>query len=78
MGYDFQGIYNIWESNLMLFQEENKQKISRTINITELNDPRLIEFIGESASKKIKEEIEIVKQVYPKFNQSDYLDCNSC
>ena len=75
MGYDFQGIYNIWESNLMLFQDENKQKISRTINIPEINDPRLIEFIGENASKKIKEEVEIVKEVYPKFNQLDYLDC---
>lgn len=75
MGYDFQGIYNIWESNLMLFQDENKQKISRTINIPEINDPRLINFIGEKASKKIKEEVEIVKEVYPKFNQLDYLDC---
>tara|TARA_B100001094_G_scaffold137390_1_gene133080 strand:+ start:4772 stop:6358 length:1587 start_codon:yes stop_codon:yes gene_type:complete len=75
MGYDFQGIYNIWKSNLMLFKDENKQKISQTINITEINDPRLIEFIGENASKKINEEVEIVKEIYPKFNQLDYLDC---
>ena len=75
MGYDFQGIYNIWESNLMLFKDENKQKISQTINITDINDPRLIDLIGENASKKIKEEVEIVREIYPKFNQLDYLDC---
>jgi len=75
VGYDFQGIYNIWENNLMLFEDENKQKISQTINITSINDPRLIEFIGENASKKIKEEVEIVKEIYPKFNQLDYLEC---
>ena len=34
MGYDFQGIYNLWEKNLMLFEEENKQKIANSIKIT--------------------------------------------
>ena len=29
MGYDFQGVYNIWEENLMLFKEENKQKLRK-------------------------------------------------
>ena len=29
MGYDFQGVYNLWEQNLMLFEEENKQKIAK-------------------------------------------------
>jgi len=75
MGYDFQGIYNIWESNLMLFKEENKQKISKTNNITNLEDPRLTEFIGEGPTEKLKEEVKIVKEVYPNFNQSDYLSC---
>ena len=25
MGYDFKGIYNIWEQNIKLFQDEKKQ-----------------------------------------------------
>ena len=75
IGYDFQGIYNLWENNLMLFKEENKQKISDTINIKSLDDIRLTDFIGENASHKLKEEIDIVKEVYPNFNQTDYLSC---
>ena len=73
IGYDFQGIYNLWQNNLMLFKEENKQKISDTINIKSLDDIRLTDFIGENASLKLKEEIDIVKEVYPNFNQNDYL-----
>ena len=75
MGYDFQGIYNIWENNLMLFKEENKQKISKTTNISDLDDSRLTEFIGEIASEKLKEEVNIVREVYPNYNQSEYLNC---
>ena len=75
MGYDFQGIYNIWEKNLMLFNADNKQKISKTININDINDPKLIEYIGDKASIILKEEIEIVDEVYPAFNKEDYLSC---
>jgi len=75
MGYDFQGIYNLWKNNVMLFKEEIKQKIAKTIDIFDINDPKLSEHIGEVAWKKIKEDIEIVKEVYPKFNLSNYLEC---
>ena len=75
MGYDFQGIYNIWGDNLMFFKEENKQKISKTNNVLDLNGPELIEFIGENASNKLKEEVNIIKEVYPSFEKSDYLNC---
>ncbi len=75
MGYDFQGIYNIWENNLMLFNQDNKQRISKTVNVTDLEDKSLNDYLGEKPSEKLKEEVNIVKEVYPKFNQSDYLSC---
>ncbi|MAU63873.1 MAG: peptide chain release factor 3 [Flavobacteriaceae bacterium] len=75
IGYDFQGIFNIWENNLMFFKEENKQKISNKKNILDLNDTQLIEFIGKNASNKLDEEINIIKEVYPNFDESEYLDC---
>ncbi len=31
MGYDFKGIYNLWEQNVKIFKGENKQKIAETI-----------------------------------------------
>tara|TARA_B110000196_G_scaffold172181_1_gene147828 strand:- start:3335 stop:4936 length:1602 start_codon:yes stop_codon:yes gene_type:complete len=75
MGYNFQGIYNIWGNNLMLFNADNKQRISKSININNLNDPKLVDCLGELASNKLLEEVEIVKEVYPDFNKEDYLSC---
>ena len=75
MGYDFQGIYNLWEKNLMLFEEENKQKIANSIKINEIKDPILNDLIGKTAAEKLIEEVEIINEVYPDFSKEDYLKC---
>ena len=75
MGYDFQGVYNLWEKNIMLFKEENKQKISESIKINKIDDPIVKELVGENAANKLVEEIEIINEVYPNFSDEDYLNC---
>ena len=75
MGYDFQGVYNLWEKNIMLFKEENKQKISESIKINNIDDPIVKELVGENAANKLVEEIEIINEVYPNFSKEDYLNC---
>ncbi|MBL6647705.1 MAG: peptide chain release factor 3 [Flavobacteriaceae bacterium] len=75
MGYDFQGVYNLWEKNIMLFKEENKQKISESIKINNIDDPIIKELVGENAANKLVEEIEIINEVYPNFSEEDYLNC---
>ena len=75
MGYDFQGVYNLWEKNIMLFKEENKQKISESIKINKIDDPIVKELVGENAANKLVEEIEIINEVYPNFSEDDYLNC---
>jgi len=34
MGYDFKGIYNIWEKNINLFDEASSRHITETTEIT--------------------------------------------
>ena len=75
MGYDFQGVYNLWEKNIMLFKEENKQKISESIKINNIDDPIVKELVGDNAANKLVEEIEIINEVYPNFSKEDYLNC---
>ena len=75
MGYDFQGVYNLWEKNIMLFKEENKQKISESIKINNIDDSIVKELVGENAANKLVEEIEIINEVYPNFSEEDYLNC---
>ena len=75
MGYDFQGVYNLWEKNIMLFKEENKQKISESIKINNIDDPIVKELVVDNAANKLVEEIEIINEVYPNFSEDDYLNC---
>lgn len=74
MGYDFKGIYNIWEKNVNLFSGDSRKNIEETIEISDLNDSKLDTLVGESAANKLREEIELVEGIYPAFNKQEYLD----
>lgn len=72
MGYDFKGIYNIWGKKLNLFSAENKQTVSEGIEFSNLEDPELDTIVGEDAANTLREEIELVSEVYPKFDLTEY------
>ncbi|NNL81475.1 MAG: peptide chain release factor 3 [Flavobacteriaceae bacterium] len=74
MGYDFKGIYNIWEKNINLFTGDPKKDIEETLEITDLNDPSLNGLVGEDTADLLREEIELVTEVYPDFDKQAYLD----
>jgi len=73
MGYDFKGIYNIWEKKLNLFSGDNKTSISEGVQFDDLSNPQLDEVIGKTAANTLREEIELIDEVYPEFNQEEYL-----
>jgi peptide chain release factor 3 len=74
MGYDFKGIYNIWDKKLNLFSGDTKQTVSEGIEFTDLDDPELDEIIGNTAADTLREELELVREVYPKFDKEAYLN----
>jgi peptide chain release factor 3 len=74
MGYDFKGIYNIWEKKLNLFSPENKQKLSKGIVFDDLNNPELEKAIGEKSADNLRDELEIIHEVYPEFNREAYMN----
>ena len=73
MGYDFEGIYNIWERNVQLFDGEQKQTIGEKAHFESLDDPQLEDAIGAQALETLKEELELIDGVYPKFDREAYL-----
>lgn len=73
MGYDFKGIYNIWDKKLNLFSPDSKQKVSEGIEFTDIDDPELEATIGETAAETLREELELVQEVYPDFDKEAYL-----
>ena len=76
MGYDFKGIYNIWEKNVNLFTGDPRKDIEETIEISDLNSSELDELIGEKAASTLREELELAQGVYPEFDKEAYLNGN--
>ncbi|WP_370476774.1 peptide chain release factor 3 [Tamlana flava] len=73
MGYDFMGIYNIWEKNINLFTGDSRKDIEETIKISDLSSPELDKLVGEKAGNTLREEIELVEGIYPDFDKDEYL-----
>jgi peptide chain release factor 3 len=74
MGYDFKGIYNIWEKNVNLFTGDSKKDIEDTVEISDLSSGTLNDIVGDDAAETLREEIELVSGVYPKFDKDAYLN----
>lgn len=74
IGQDFKGIYNIWQKELRLFTDSNKQKIGETISISDLKDSLVDEMIGEKYAKELRSNIELLTEVYPEFDKRKYLE----
>ncbi len=74
MGYDFQGIYNLWEQNINVFSGDSRKNIEETIAFSDVKNPDLEKIIGAKPAKVLREELELIDEVYPKFDRQEYLD----
>ena len=73
MGYDFKGIYNIYEKNVNLFSGDSKKNIEETIAIEDIQSPELTKLIGDTAAETLRDDLELVDGVYPEFDKEAYL-----
>jgi len=73
MGYDFKGIYNIYEKNINLFSGDSKKNIEETIAFENLESSELEKIIGSQAAENLRDNLELVHGVYPPFNKERYL-----
>ena len=73
MGKTFQGVYNLYEKNLVLFQAHGKQKGEEVEKFADLSVPELDQQLGEDAADLLREEVELIDGVYPEFDPNSYL-----
>src|SRR5690606_12674783 len=59
MGYDFKGIYNIWEKNINLFSGDNKKNIKDTIAFDDIESPELEKLIGTDEASELRTDLEL-------------------
>jgi len=73
MGRDFQGVYNLYERKLVLFNPHGKQT-GDVFEITDLASDELDKQVGERAANTLREEVATIDEIYPEFEKEDYLE----
>ena len=74
MGQRFQGVYNIFEEKLCLFRSHGKQSEEEAITFNNLEDESLSGYIGDRAADELREETTMIREVYPAFDKTAYLN----
>jgi len=73
MGQRFQGVYNLYQRELVLFRPHSKQTGEDIVKITDLDSDELEKHVGESAAEELRGEVEMIETVYPSFDREQYL-----
>ncbi len=74
MGPEFEGVYNIYEKKLNLFQAHGKQTQEETVQINDVFGEELDKHVSKRLANELREELETVQAVYPEFDKQAYLD----
>jgi len=74
MGQRFQGVYNIYDKNMLLYSPHSKQQVGETTEIRDLNDGQADALVGQRAADELRSELEVVQSVYPHFSRQAYLN----
>jgi peptide chain release factor 3 len=74
IGSDFQGVYNLYQKKLNLFQPDKTKIAKEVVEISDLNSGELDQIIGTKAADKLREDAELIEGVYEPFNQDLYLE----
>ncbi len=73
MGRDFKGCYNLLEDKLVLFDRTKGDTLTQAVECSGLDDPKIDELIPAELAEKLREEVEMVRGVFPEFDLERYL-----
>ncbi len=74
MGRDFKGCYDLIHDQLILFDRGKGDSLSEGIKCEGLDDPKLDELLPDYAVEKLREDVEMVRELCPAFDLQQYLD----
>lgn len=73
MGRDFKGCYNLLEDKLVLFERTKGDALTEAIECSGLDDPKIDELLSVEEASKLREEVEMVRGVFPEFDLDSFL-----
>ena len=74
MGDRFKGVYNLYSESLNLYTP-SKQVVTESVRLN-IDDPALEKHVGVGLSNKLREDVELITEVYPGFDREVYLEGN--
>lgn len=72
-GRDFQGIYDIPNKRVLLFERTAHGKYRAPVKVAGLDDPSLPELIGQNEAERLREDVELVTLAGSKFDHDLFL-----
>ncbi|SNX71213.1 bacterial peptide chain release factor 3 (bRF-3) [Cereibacter ovatus] len=74
MGRDFLGCYDILHDRLELMDRADRNRVAESIEIKGLSDPKLAEHIPADLLAKLREDLEMVAELLPRFDRKSFLE----
>ncbi len=76
MGKDFQGVYQLLTDKLYLFDVNEKQTVQEPTVISSMTSNALDEKLGIKAAQKLREDVELIRNVFSNFLKEEYIRGN--
>jgi len=73
VGRDFLGCYDMLHDRLELMDRADRNKVAESIKLEGLTDPKLADHIPADLLTKLREEVEVARDLLPKFDQTAVL-----
>jgi len=72
MGRDFLGCYDLFNDRLILFDKTERTRVQEGITCEGLDDPKLDELVPAGPLAKLREEVEMTRELCPPFDPDAY------
>lgn len=73
MGKTFRGVYSLYDKSLRLFKPGGQQLHEEATRFADVNSPELEKVIGESYANQLREDVEMLQDLYGDLSVEDYL-----
>ncbi|MFV0294446.1 MAG: peptide chain release factor 3 [Paracoccus sp. (in: a-proteobacteria)] len=74
MGRDFIGAYDLLNDRLEIMDRADRNRVAETVQISGIDDPELAGYVPEMQLERLREEIEMVRELLPAFNRKSFLE----
>ena len=74
MGRDFVGAYDLLRDRLEIMDRADRNRVAETVQISGLDDPKLADHVPADLLAKLREEVEMARQLLPAFDRESFLN----